>query len=192
MLAAPHRPTKSILRAAAADGALVFESEYCRTRFLYYENGIMTVMDVQIPPEIKEAMEQARAESSAGGDDDGEGCDFDFNFDFESLIGEVKEAPFALVATDDMVAELGGDTFAALMAGHGMTYNEKTGKFPEITFTIEDDEEAYQIVMSFECVYSDENKSGVLAGGHITLTMVSGFIPGLVMVLNLSGEKPLT
>ena len=43
MLAAPHRPTKSILRAAAADGALVFESEYCRTRLLCYENGILRV-----------------------------------------------------------------------------------------------------------------------------------------------------
>lgn len=43
MLVAPHRPTKSIFRADAADGALVFQSEYCRTRLLCYENGILRV-----------------------------------------------------------------------------------------------------------------------------------------------------
>ncbi|MBO6011802.1 MAG: hypothetical protein J6P71_08435, partial [Oscillospiraceae bacterium] len=159
----------------------------------YYDSGIITVMDVYIPPEIKAAMEEARANSGSGGGEGGEeGCDFDFDFDLEALVGETREAPFTIEEVGDMIANIGGDSLGEIFStSSGMPYNEKTGKFSEITFTIAEDEEAYDVTVSLSAVYSDESRTGVVIGGPIKITMVSGFIPGLIITFNIAGEKPI-
>ncbi|MBR5709074.1 MAG: zinc ribbon domain-containing protein [Oscillospiraceae bacterium] len=156
----------------------------------FYDSGILTVTDVYIPPEIKEAMEQAS--QSGESDGDGDGCDFDFDFDLEALVGETREVPFSIEAVGDMIANIGGDGLGEIFStSGGMPYNEKTGKFSEVTFTIAEDDEEYTVTVSMSAVYSDENKSGVVVAGPIKITMISGFIPGLVMSFSLAGEKPL-
>ena len=155
----------------------------------YYDNGIMTITDVQIPPELKAAMEAAQADG--GGDGDGEeGCDF--NFDLEGLIGQTKETPFSLVETGEMAAMLSGEGLDEIFADQGgMVYNDKTGKFAPVSFNVADEDAEYQITMSGECSYSDEQKSGVIFGCDLTMEISSGGFSGIVIVMKIAGEKPL-
>ena len=155
----------------------------------YYDSGILTITDVYIPPEIKEAMEQA---AESGEDDSEDGCDFNFDFNLEELVGETREVPFTIEAVGDMIGNIGGDGLGEIFAAcPGMAYNEKTGKFSEVVFTIEEDDEAWTVSVSMTAVYSDESKSGVVVAGPIKLAMASGFMPGLVITMSLAGEKPL-
>ncbi len=152
----------------------------------FYENGILTVTDVYIPPELKEALESDKED----GDDDGEGCDL--NIDLESLVGQTKEAPFTLEETGEKTFRLTGDGGLSDILDIPMVYNEKTGTCPEGSTVYAEDDESWSISMSMECSYSDEQKSGVIVSFDIKMVCEAptGFA-GVAVYIKMSGEKAL-
>ncbi len=135
-----------------------------------YENGIMTIVDIYVPPEIEDEVEAAE-----------EGCDIDL----KQMIGETSEEPFSIVQVGENTATMSGEDL-------GMVYNDKTGKFGEVRIITEKEGEQVEIVMSGECSYSDEQRSGVIFGCEATMTFVSNDFAGVAITVRIAGEKPLS
>ena len=150
----------------------------------FYENGNLTVTDVYLPPELKAALE-----SGTAGDE--EGCDLP-NIDLESIIGETKDAPFTLESRGEMTFAVTGDGGITDLMNMPMVYDGRTGTCPATDSIIEQEGESWNVTMSMECSYSDDQKSGVIVAFDITLecTAPEG-LAGIIVYIKMAGEKPL-
>ena len=154
----------------------------------YYEDGMLTVEDVYIPPELLEAM-QAAKENSEG--EDGQGCDFNINPD--EIIGKTSAMPFTLEQADAegvYMSFASGDESENFMAGHLIRYDQKTGVLTLEPFTTEEEGEQATVSMTLNCSYADEAHSGVQITGQLTEEF-GGEYAGIRFVVAIRGSKPL-
>lgn len=155
----------------------------------YYANGVATLEDIYLPPEVLQAMEAAK-EAKARGEESEEGCDIDF--DPSEMIGQSNQVPFTLekAGSDSAYLQLQGvDDDENPLAGRELKYDDKTGILSIESFETESEGQRVTVSIRLECGYKDENRQGVQISGQLIEEYTVEAYDGIRITVGLRGDR---
>jgi hypothetical protein len=146
-----------------------------------YEDGMLTVTEFYIPPEVQQAIEDARAQAESEGADV-EGCDIDMS----QIVGQTAGFPFTLSSSGS------GLMFSAeSIPAQPATYYPDTGVIVVPTFTyVEDEMPAYVTITLHQCSYSNPEHTAIVIDGSLIYEF-TGEYKGVVMKCRISGTRQI-
>ncbi|MCR4557231.1 MAG: hypothetical protein K5779_05350 [Saccharofermentans sp.] len=137
-----------------------------------YDNGVITLREYYIPPELQKDEED--------GDD---GCDFDI----DEYIGKPNAFPFTLAYSDPTTLIFSSSKVSPVSG----TYSPYTGLLVIPSFTMEQDGTKIIVSISFNhCAFTDESHTAVEVSGTV-LYEFTGEYKGAYIIADLSGSRQL-